>query len=160
MDFVIKITQFILSFTLLVLVHEFGHFFFARLFGVRVEQFRIFFGNAWVKWHWGETEFGIGWLPFGGYAKLSGMVDESMDTEALKQPAQKWEYRSKPAWQRLIIIIGGVVMNVILAWFIYSMVVFSKGETYVAARDVKDGIMIIDSTLTTPIGLKNGDVIK
>ena len=162
MDIIIKILAFVFSLTILVTIHEFGHYITAKIFGARVDKFYIFFNPYFslFKKKIGETEYGLGWLPLGGYCKIAGMVDESMDTEALKQPAQKWEYRSKPAWQRLIIIIGGVVMNVILAWFIYSMVVFSKGETYVAARDVKDGIMIIDSTLTTPIGLKNGDVIK
>ena len=162
MDIIIKILAFVFSLTVLVTIHEFGHYITAKIFGARVDKFYIFFNPYFsiFKKKIGETEYGLGWLPLGGYCKIAGMVDESMDTEALKQPTQKWEYRSKPAWQRLIIIVGGVVMNVILAWFIYSMVVFSKGETYVAARDVKDGIMIIDSALTTPIGLKNGDVIK
>ncbi|MBO4961431.1 MAG: RIP metalloprotease RseP [Flavobacteriales bacterium] len=162
MDIIIKILAFVFSLTILVTIHEFGHYITAKIFGARVDKFYIFFNPYFslFKKKIGETEYGLGWLPLGGYCKIAGMVDESMDTEALKQAPQSWEYRSKPAWQRLIIIVGGVVMNVILAWFIYSMVIFSKGETYIAARDVKDGIMIIDSTLTTPIGLKNGDIIK
>ena len=157
MDFVIKITQFILSFTLLVLVHEFGHFFFARLFGVRVEQFRIFFGNAWVKWHWGETEFGIGWLPFGGYAKLSGMVDESMDTKQLASEPKEWEFRSKPAWQRLLMMLGGVLMNAVLAFAIYVGISLRWGDTYISNSEMPYGYVFND--YGHEIGFRDGDKI-
>lgn len=161
MEILIKILQFILSLTILVTIHEFGHYISAKIFGARVDKFYIFFNPYFslFKKKIGETEYGIGWLPLGGYCKIAGMVDESMDTEALKKEPQPWEYRSKPAWQRLIIIVGGVVMNILLAWFIYSMMTFSRGETYIASRDVKDGIMVLDTTLANPIGLKTGDKI-
>lgn len=157
MDIVIKILQFILSFTLLVLVHEFGHYFFGRLFGVRVEQFRIFFGRALVKWHWGETEFGIGWIPFGGYAKLAGMVDESMDTEQLKSEPQPWEFRTKPAWQRLLIMLGGVMMNAILAFAIYVGISLKWGDTYISNQDMQYGYVFNDYGHN--LGFCNGDKI-
>lgn len=157
MDIAIKIIQFILSFTLLVLVHEFGHFFFAKLFGVRVEQFRIFFGKAWVKWHWGETEFGIGWLPFGGYAKLSGMVDESMDTEALASEPKEWEFRSKPAWQRLLMMLGGVMMNAVLAFAIYVGISLRWGDTYISNSEMPYGYVFND--YGHQMGFQDGDKI-
>ena len=161
MEILVKILQFILSLTILVTIHEFGHYISAKIFGARVDKFYIFFNPYFslFKKKIGETEYGIGWLPLGGYCKIAGMVDESMDTESLKKEPQPWEYRSKPAWQRLIIIVGGVVMNILLAWFIYSMMTLSRGETYIASRDVKDGIMILDTTLANPIGLKTGDKI-
>lgn len=161
MEILIKILQFILSLTILVTIHEFGHYISAKIFGARIDKFYIFFNPYFslFKKKIGETEYGIGWLPLGGYCKIAGMVDESMDTESLKKEPQPWEYRSKPAWQRLIIIVGGVVMNILLAWFIYSMMTLSRGETYIASRDVKDGIMILDTTLANPIGLKTGDKI-
>ncbi len=161
MEILIKILQFILSLTILVTIHEFGHYISAKIFGARVDKFYIFFNPYFslFKKKIGETEYGIGWLPLGGYCKIAGMVDESKDTESLKKEPQPWEYRSKPAWQRLIIIVGGVVMNILLAWFIYSMMTLSRGETYIASRDVKDGIMILDTTLANPIGLKTGDKI-
>ena len=112
MDILIKLLQFILSLSLLVIVHEFGHFLFARIFKTRVEKFYLFF-NPWFslfKFRKGETEYGIGWIPFGGYVKISGMIDESMDTDQMKQPVQPYEFRAKPAWQRLLIMVGGVVM--------------------------------------------------
>ncbi len=157
MDIVIKVLQFILSFTLLVLVHEFGHYFFGRLFGVRVEQFRIFFGRALVKWRWGETEFGIGWIPFGGYAKLAGMVDESMDTEQLKSEPQPWEFRTKPAWQRLLIMLGGVMMNAILAFAIYVGISLQWGDTYISNKDMQYGYVFNDYGHN--LGFCNGDKI-
>ena len=121
MDILIKLLQFILSLSLLVIVHEFGHFLFARIFKTRVEKFYLFF-NPWFslfKFRKGETEYGIGWIPFGGYVKISGMIDESMDTDQMKQPVQPYEFRAKPAWQRLLIMVGGVVMNIVLALLIY-----------------------------------------
>lgn len=131
MELAIKIFQFILSISILVILHELGHFLPAKWFKTKVEKFYLFF-DPWfsvVKKKIGETEYGIGWLPFGGYVKIAGMVDESMDTEQLKQPAQPWEFRAKPAWQRLIIMMGGVTVNFFLAWIIYGCLSFFNGET-------------------------------
>lgn len=182
--FLIKAAQLILAFAILVIIHEFGHFLFARIFGIRVEKFYIFF-DPWTeifKWKpkrywgicgktkklkggesdtagtpeetpqketpqkgekkesfWGDTEYGIGWLPFGGYCKISGMVDESMDTEQLKQEPQKWEFRSKPAWQRLLVMIAGVLFNFLLAIIIYAGIVYATGEKYVPFKEAKMG---------------------
>ena len=132
--FLIKALQLILSLSILVIVHEFGHFIFARIYKVRVEKFYLFF-NPWFslfkfKPKNSETEYGIGWLPLGGYVKIAGMIDESMDKEQLAQPEQEWEFRSKPAGQRLMIMIAGVLFNFILALFIYSMITFTWGESY------------------------------
>lgn len=157
MDIVIKILQFICSFTLLVLIHELGHLMFGKLFGVRVEEFRIFFGKAWCKWRWGETEYGIGWLPFGGYAKLSGMVDESMDTESLRQEPQPWEFRSKPAWQRLLIILGGVMMNALMAFVIYVGTSMAWGDTYISNSEMPHGYVFSD--YGHALGFEDGDKI-
>src|SRR5512133_3935847 len=128
----IKAAQLILSLSLLVIIHEFGHFLFARIFKTRVEKFYLFF-DPWFslfKVKKGDTEYGVGWLPLGGYVKISGMIDESMDKEQMKLPAQPWEFRSKPTWQRLIIMIGGVFFNLILALLIFIFVLFAWGETY------------------------------
>ncbi len=157
MDIVIKILQFVCSFTLLVLVHELGHLMFGKLFGVRVEEFRIFFGKPWVKWRWGETEYGIGWLPFGGYAKLAGMVDESMDTKNLASEPQPWEFRSKPAWQRLIIILGGVMMNVVMAFGIYVGTSLAWGDRYISNSDMPYGYVYSD--YAKQLGFEDGDKI-
>ena len=157
MDIVIKILQFVCSFTLLVLVHELGHLMFGKLFGVRVEEFRIFFGKPWVKWRWGETEYGIGWLPFGGFAKLSGMVDESMDTQSLKSEPQPWEFRAKPAWQRLIIILGGVMMNVVMAFFIYVGISLAWGDKYISNSEMPYGYVYSD--YAKELGFADGDKI-
>ena len=157
MDIAIKILQFICSFTILVLVHEMGHLLFGKLFGVRVEEFRIFFGKPWVKWRWGETEYGIGWLPFGGFAKLSGMVDESMDTESLKNDPQPWEFRSKPAWQRLLIILGGVLMNVLLAFTIYVGMSLAWGDKYISNSEMPYGYTYSD--YAKGLGFVDGDKI-
>lgn len=157
MDIVIKILQFICSFTLLVLVHELGHLMFGKLFGVRVEEFRIFFGKPWVKWRWGETEYGIGWLPFGGFAKLSGMVDESMDTQSLKSEPQPYEFRAKPAWQRLIIILGGVMMNVVMAFFIYVGISLAWGDKYISNSEMPYGYVFSD--YAKQLGFEDGDKI-
>ena len=133
--FLVRALQLILALSLLVLVHEFGHFLFARIFKVRVEKFYLFFDWKFSLFKWkpkkSETEYGIGWIPLGGYCKIAGMIDESMDTEQMNKPAEEWEYRSKPAWQRLLIIVGGVMFNLILALFIYSMVLFTWGEDYI-----------------------------
>lgn len=159
MEVVIKILQFVMSFSLLVFVHELGHFLFAKMFGMRVDKFYLFF-NPWfslVKFKVGETEFGIGWVPFGGYCKIAGMIDESMDTEALAKPAESWEFRAKPSWQRLLVMLGGVLMNVILAVFIYIGMSNHYGETYVANEDIAYGWQF--SELGQEIGFRNGDKI-
>jgi len=152
--------QLILSLSILVVLHEFGHYITAKWFKCRVDKFYLFF-DPWfsiVKKKVGETEYGIGWLPLGGYVKIAGMVDESMDKEALKLPPQPWEFRSKPAWQRLIIMLGGVTVNVLLAFFIYAMLMFAYGETKTVNSSVKNGIWITDS-LMYDMGLRNGDKI-
>lgn len=195
----IKAVQLILAFAILVIIHEFGHFLFARIFGVRVEKFYIFF-DPWTelfKWKpkkyfgglgktkkfksatssedsedsvassasegskkkksfWGDTEYGIGWLPLGGYCKISGMIDESMDTEQMKQPAKEWEFRSKPAWQRLLIMIAGVLFNFLLAIIIYAGLVYATGEKYVPVQDAKMGFSY--SGEARKIGFHNGDI--
>ena len=159
MEITIKILQFILSFSLLVLIHEFGHFLFARLFGTRVEKFYLFF-DPWFslfKFKRGGTEYGIGWIPFGGYVKIAGMVDESMDTEQLKQPVQPWEFRAKPAWQRLLIMLGGVLMNVVLALCIYIGMSYAWGDRYLANQDVTYGYTF--NELAHEIGFRDGDRI-
>lgn len=142
--FFIRLLQIVFAISLLVLLHEGGHFFFARLFKVRVEKFYLFF-DPWFhlfefKPKNSHTRYGIGWLPFGGYCKISGMIDESMDTEQMKQPAQPWEFRTKPAWQRLLIMLGGVLVNFFLALFIYSMVMFTWGENYIQTKDMTYGM--------------------
>jgi len=152
--------QLILSLSILVILHELGHFIPAKIFGCRVEKFYLFF-DPWfslVKKKIGNTIYGIGWLPLGGYVKIAGMIDESMDKEQLKQPAQEWEFRSKPAWQRLIIMIGGVTVNVLLAFFIYSMILFKWGETKLPMQSLTNGVWIVD-TVVNEVGLKNGDKI-
>ena len=202
--FLIKATQLILAFAILVIIHEFGHFLFARLFGVKVEKFYIFF-DPWTelfKWKpkkyigglgkhknisdqpqltkeqqmelekkceenseefkkknksfWGNTEYGVGWLPLGGYCKISGMIDESMDTEQMKKPAQPWEFRSKPAWQRLLIMIAGVLFNFLLAILIYAGIVYATGEKYVPFEDAKLGMAY--SGEAQKIGFHDGDI--
>ena len=142
---------------MLVLVHELGHLMFGKLFGVRVEEFRIFFGKPWIKWRWGETEYGIGWLPFGGYAKLAGMVDESMDTKNLASEPQPWEFRSKPAWQRLIIILGGVMMNVVMAFGIYVGTSLAWGDRYISNSEMPYGYVYSD--YAKQLGFEDGDKI-
>ena len=154
-----QLFQFILSISILVILHELGHFIPAKLFKCKVEKFYLFFdpGFSIFKKKIGETEYGIGWLPFGGYVKIAGMVDESMDKEQLAQPAQPWEFRSKPAWQRLIIMLGGVTVNFFLAWFIYSALSYSQGESYHDLSKFQGGISV--SAAGEKMGLKNGDVI-
>ncbi len=152
--------QLVLSLSILVIVHEFGHFIFARLFKVRVEKFYLFF-NPWFtlfkfKPKNSDTEYGIGWLPLGGYVKISGMIDESMDKEQMALPPQPWEFRVKPAWQRLLIMVAGVLMNFILAFFIYSMMLFVWGEEYIPIRSMKMGLAY--NELTQKSGLQNGDI--
>lgn len=155
----IKAAQLILSLSLLVIIHEFGHFLFARLFKTRVEKFYLFF-DPWFslfKVKKGETEYGVGWLPLGGYVKISGMIDESMDKEAMKLPPQPYEFRSKKSWQRLLIMIGGVVMNFILAFVVYIGVLYAWGEQYLPTANVKYGIEV--DSVGMQIGLQNGDKI-
>ena len=159
MDILIKITQFILSLSILVLFHEFGHFLFAKLFKTRVEKFYMFF-NPWFslfKFKKGETEYGIGWLPLGGYVKIAGMIDESMDTAQMKQPVQPWEFRAKPAWQRLLIMLGGVLVNVLLAFAIYIGILFTWGETYLPAKNVTYGVGC--DSVVQEMGMQKGDRI-
>ena len=159
MTVLIKILQLLLSLSILVIVHEFGHFLFARLFKTRVEKFYLFFDWPWAifKKKWGETEYGIGMIPLGGYVKISGMIDESMDREQMKQPPQPHEFRSKKSWQRLMIMLGGVFFNFIFALLIYIGTLSVWGETYLAASNVKYGILT-DST-GYAMGLRNGDKI-
>lgn len=157
MDIFIQASQFILSLSLLIILHELGHFIPAKLFKTRVEKFYLFFDPYFslVKKKIGETEYGIGWLPLGGYVKIAGMIDESMDKEQMKQEPQPWEFRSKPAWQRLIIMIGGVTVNVILAIVIYAGMMMYYGEQYLPNENLKYGVAA-DSTAQA-IGLQNGD---
>ena len=160
--FLIRALQLILSFSLLVIVHEGGHFFFSRLFKVRVEKFYIFFDAWFALFRWkpknSETEYGIGWLPLGGYCKIAGMIDESMDKEQMKQPPQPWEFRTKPAYQRLLIMAGGVMMNVVLAMFIYSMILFTWGDRYIALSDMTLGMKFNEEAKS--IGFRDGDIMK
>ena len=204
--FLIKGAQLIVALAILIIIHEFGHFFFSRIFGVRVEKFYIFFDPKFelFKWFpkryygffgktkklkgykdegeqvsdrgvdeaskpaivepaspkkrsfWGETEYGIGWIPLGGYCKIAGMIDESMDTEQMKQPEQEWEFRSKPAWQRLLIMVGGVLFNFLLAIVIYAGIVYTQGEKYVPLKDVTLGMQYSEEA--HKIGFKDGDI--
>lgn len=160
MEIIIKASQFILSLSLLIVLHELGHFIPAKLFKTRVEKFYLFFDYKFslVKKKVGETVYGIGWIPLGGYVKISGMIDESMDTEQMKQPAQPWEFRSKPAWQRLIIMLGGVFVNFVLGIFIYIMLMYSYGEQYLPNDNLTDGVWVQDS-LALNLGLQTGDKI-
>ena len=151
----IKTLQVILALSLLIIAHEFGHFIWARIFGIRVERFYLFFGKALVKWHWGETEFGIGWIPFGGYCKIAGMIDESMDLEQLKREPQPWEFRTKPAWQRLLVMAGGVLNNFILAILIYCLIAGIWGEAFISNRDAR----IAPNELAQEMGFRLGDHI-
>ena len=159
MAILIKILQFLLSLSILVLIHELGHFMFARIFKTRVEKLYLFF-DPWFslfKFKRGDTEYGIGWLPLGGYAKISGMIDESLDTEQMKQPPQPWEFRSKTSGQRLLIMTGGVLFNFILAMLIYVAVLFAWGETYLPTKNLKYGI--VTDSVGYELGLRNGDKI-
>ena len=165
----IRVAQFLLSLSLLIALHEGGHFFFARLFKTRVEKFYLFFDFLFpfpgllnfslFKKKVGDTEYGIGWFPLGGYVKIAGMVDESMDKEALALPPQPWEFRSKPAWQRLFIMLGGIIVNVLTAFIIYSFVLWIWGERHLPMTEAnKGGIEVVDS-VGYKIGFKDGDKI-
>ncbi|MDD5151043.1 MAG: RIP metalloprotease RseP, partial [Flavobacterium sp.] len=159
MGTLIQIAQLILCLSFLVILHELGHFLPAKYFKTKIDKFYLFF-DPWfsvVKKKIGETEYGIGWIPMGGYVKIAGMIDESMDKEQMALPAQPWEYRSKPAWQRLIIICGGVIVNFFLAWFIYTMLLFNNGDNFVANSKIKNGIAV--DTVGNILGLKSGDKI-
>ncbi len=159
MDILIRVIQFFMSLSLLVAIHEFGHFIMARVFKIRVEKFYIFF-DPWFslfKKKIGDTEYGLGWLPLGGYVKIAGMIDESMDTEQMKQPEQPWEFRAKPAWQRLLVMIAGVVMNVLLAMMIYTGIRYTHGESYMANEDVRWGYVFNEAGKN--MGFCDGDKI-
>ncbi len=160
MEILIKATQFILSLSLLIVLHELGHFIPAKLFKIRVEKFYLFFDYKFsiFKKKIGDTVYGIGWIPLGGYVKIAGMIDESMDTEQMKQPAQPWEFRSKPAWQRLIIMLGGVIVNFILGILIYICLMWTYGERFLPNENVKDGLWVQDQ-LAIDLGLQTGDKI-
>ena len=160
MDIVIKLSQFLMSLSLLIILHELGHFIPAKLFKTRVEKFYLFVDvkYALLKKKIGETEYGIGWLPLGGYVKISGMIDESMDKEQMALPPQPWEFRSKPAWQRLIIMLGGVTVNFILAFIIYIGMAFVYGDMFVATADLKDGLLI-ENPVMQKAGFQTGDKI-
>ena len=164
--FLIRLLQFMLAIGLLVLLHEGGHFFFAKLFGVRVEKFYLFFDPSIWKWDgslfkWkpknSDTQYGVGWVPLGGYCKIAGMIDESFDTEQMKQPEQPWEFRAKPSWQRLLIMIGGVLVNFLLALFIYSMILFHWGDTYIPVKNMSLGMKF--NTEAKAYGFKDGDIL-
>ena len=160
MEFVIKISQFLLSLSLLIVLHELGHFIPAKLFKTRVEKFYLFFDVKFslFKKKIGDTVYGIGWLPLGGYVKISGMIDESMDKEQMAQPPQPWEFRSKPAWQRLIIMLGGVTVNFLLAILIYIGMSYFYGDRILPNENIKDGVLV-ESTVANKAGLLTGDKI-
>ena len=157
MEILVKVLQFFMSLTLLVAIHEFGHFIVARIFKIRVEKFYIFFDAGFALWKkkWGDTEYGLGWLPLGGYCKIAGMVDESMDKEQLASAPQPWEYRAKPAWQRFLVLAAGVTMNVILAFFIYCGISFSYGSQYISNEDMIYGYEFSQSA--KQLGFQDGD---
>lgn len=154
----IKALQLILCLALLVLLHEGGHFFFAKLFKVRVEKFCLFFDpwKSWKLFRWHGTDYHIGWLPLGGYVKIAGMIDESMDIEQMKQPVKPWEFRAKPAWQRLFIMVGGVLVNFLLALFIYAMILFTWGEEYIPIDRMSHGFKY--SAAAQQLGFRDGDI--
>ena len=161
MEVLMKIVQLVLALSLLVLVHEFGHFLFAKIFGMKVDKFYLFF-DPWfsvVKYKPknSDTEYGIGWLPLGGYCKIAGMIDESMDKEALKKDPQPWEFRAKPAWQRFFVLFGGVFFNLILAIILYSAILYSWGDSYIRNEDVTTGVVVND--VAYDMGFRNGDHI-
>jgi regulator of sigma E protease len=159
MEILIKASQLILSLSILIILHELGHFIPAKLFKTKVEKFYLFFDWKFSLWKYkrGETEYGIGWIPLGGYVKIAGMIDESMDKEQMKLPPQPWEFRSKPAWQRLIIMIGGVTVNVLLAIAIYIGILFYYGEEVLPTANLTYGVSC--DSLALEMGLRNGDKI-
>ena len=156
----LQVGQLLLALSILIVLHEFGHYITARWFKCRVEKFFLFF-DPWfaiVKKKIGDTVYGIGWLPLGGYVKIAGMIDESMDKDAMKQPPKPWEFRSKPAWQRLIIMLGGIIMNILVAFIIYAFILMKWGDRKIPSSSLKYGVHVVDSTLYK-IGLRNGDKI-
>lgn len=164
--FLIRLLQFVLAISLLVLLHEGGHMFFAKLFGIKVEKFFVFFDVSIGKWNgmlfkWkpkkSDTTYGMGWLPLGGYCKISGMIDESFDTEQMKKAPESWEFRTKPAWQRLLVMIGGVLVNFLLALFIYSMIIFTWGESYYKVSDMSMGMVFNEDAKA--LGFRDNDVM-
>ena len=158
MEFLIKASQLLMSLSILVVLHELGHFIPAKIFKTRVEKFYLFF-DPWfslLKKKVGGTEYGVGWLPLGGYVKISGMIDESMDKDQLKKPAEPWEFRAKPTWQRLIIMLGGVTVNLLLGIFIYSMTLYVYGDKYLPNENLTDGIWCV-SEMGKDLGFQNGD---
>ena len=159
--FFIRALQLIMSLSLLVLIHEGGHFLFARLFKIRVEKFCLFFDPWFTLFKFkpkkSDTEYAIGWLPLGGYVKISGMIDESMDTEQMKQPAKPYEFRSKPAWQRLLVMVGGVLFNFLTALFIYSMILYAWGDEYIRVQDAPIGMSY--NQTAKEVGFKDGDIL-
>ncbi len=159
MELLSKIGQFVLMISILVILHEFGHYIPAKIFKTKIEKFFLFFDVkfALFKKKIGETTWGIGWLPLGGYVKIAGMIDESMDRDQMAKPPQPWEFRSKPAWQRLIIMCGGVIVNFLLGWFVLSGLLFTYGETYIPTNLLKNGIEV--DSVGKVIGLKTGDKI-
>ena len=161
MEIFIKVSQFILSLSLIIVLHEFGHYWPAKYFKIKVEKFYLFFdvNFSLFKKKIGETEWGIGWLPLGGYVKIAGMIDESMDKEQMAEEPKEWEFRSKPAWQRLIIMLGGVTVNFVLAYLIFVFVSFNWGDKFLANDQVKDGI-VVPEFVEEQIGLKSGDKIE
>src|ERR1700761_4808870 len=160
MSIVIMVGQLLLGLSILVILHEFGHFIAARAFGIKVEKFYLFF-DAWgvslFKFNYKGVEYGIGWLPLGGYVKIAGMIDESMDTEQMAGPPQPWEFRSKPAWQRLIVMLGGITVNIILGILIFWVITLKYGETYIPISNIKYGI--VAGKIGQKIGLKTGDKV-
>src|ERR1700754_144093 len=160
MSIVIMVGQLILGLSILIILHELGHFLAARAFGIKVDKFYLFF-DAWgfslFKFNYKDVEYGIGWLPLGGYVKIVGMIDESMDTEQLAGPPQPWEFRSKPAWQRLIVMLGGIFVNIVLGIFIFWMLTLKYGETYTPMSNVKYGI--VPGGIGKKMGLKAGDIV-
>ncbi len=160
MDYLIIILQLLLSLSILVITHEFGHFFFAKLFKIKVEKFFLFFDINDIKlfsFKKGETEYGVGWLPLGGYVKIAGMIDESMDKEQMAQPVQEWEFRAKPAWQRALVMAGGVLVNLLTAPLIFWILAFSYGDTYLPMSEARNGFDYSDAMLE--VGFQNGDII-
>jgi regulator of sigma E protease len=160
MEVLVMIGQLLLGLSILIVLHEGGHFLAARAFGIKVEKFYLFF-DAWgfklFSFTYKEVEYGIGWLPLGGYVKIAGMIDESMDTEAMALPPQPWEFRSKPAWQRLIVMLGGVAVNIVVGIFIFWMLTYKYGETYIPNNQLKFGIA--PGIVGEQMGLQGGDKI-
>ena len=161
MEYLIQGGQLLLSISILVVLHEGGHFIAAKYFNTKVESFYLFF-NPWFsiyKKKIGDTEYGIGWLPLGGYVKIAGMIDESMDKEQMEKEPQPWEFRSKPTWQRLIIMLGGIIVNLIVGFLIYSIVLMTYGEKYLPNKELKDGVWVTNDVISEEIGLITGDKI-